>query len=135
MFVYLCQLAETARCIEVTTLLLRLDGYMYGSLKGHLSLTWKIGVCFVENRSLFSKNRSLNSKIGVCFKKMGDGKWESVFENVSLKMGVFFFILNHLILAAIYLSISVNWVIHIRGTQRRYSSKPLKHSIVERILV
>ena len=55
MFVYLCQLAETARCIEVTTLLLRLDGYMYGSLKGHLSLTWKIGVCFVENRSLFSK--------------------------------------------------------------------------------
>ena len=39
MFVYLYQLAETARCIEVTTLLLRLDGYMYGSLKGHLSLT------------------------------------------------------------------------------------------------
>ena len=31
--------AETARCIEVTTLLFRLDGYMYGSLKGHLSLT------------------------------------------------------------------------------------------------
>ena len=63
MFVYLYQLAETARCIEVTTLLLRLDGYMYGSLKGHLSLTWKsvfvlfkIGVCFekieLENRSL-----------------------------------------------------------------------------------
>ena len=29
MFVYLYQLAETARCIEVTTLLLRLDGYRY----------------------------------------------------------------------------------------------------------
>ena len=24
---------------------------------------------------------------------------------------------------------------HVRGTQREYSSKPLKHSIVERILV
>ena len=39
MLVYLYQLAETARCIEVTTLLFRLDGYMYGSLTGHLSLT------------------------------------------------------------------------------------------------
>ena len=40
MFVYPYQLgAETARCIEVTTLLFRLEGYMYGSLKGHLSLT------------------------------------------------------------------------------------------------
>ena len=39
MFVYPYQLAETARCIEVTTLLFRLDGYMYGSLKGHFKLT------------------------------------------------------------------------------------------------
>ena len=39
MIVYHYQWAETARCIEVTTLLLRLDGYMYGSLKGHKSLT------------------------------------------------------------------------------------------------
>ena len=56
MLVYLYQLAETAWCIEVTTLLFRLDGYMYGSLTGHLSLTWKIGVCFqkieLENQSL-----------------------------------------------------------------------------------
>ena len=28
------------------------------------------------------------------------------------------------------------WIgIYVRGTQRKYSSKPLKHSIVERILV
>ena len=66
MFVYQYQLAETARCIEVTTLLLRLDGYMYGSLKGHLSLTWKIGVCF-QNIEL--ENRSLLWKMGVCFRK------------------------------------------------------------------
>ena len=94
MFVYLYRLAETARCVEVTTLLLRLDGYMYGSSKGHLSLTWKIGVCFVENRSLFSKNWIEKSKFalkngslnkGVCFRK-----WE--FENGSMfwKMEVCF---------------------------------------------
>ena len=39
MFVYPYQLAETARYIEVTTLLFRLDGYTYGSLKGYSSLT------------------------------------------------------------------------------------------------
>ena len=53
MFVYLGdQLSETTRCIEITTL----DGYMYGSLKGHLSLNeksvfvlLKIGFCFQKN--------------------------------------------------------------------------------------
>ena len=74
---------------------------MYGSLKGHLSLTWETDVCFVENRSLFSKNwigkskfalkngslnkRSLLSKMGVRF-----GKWKFVFENRSLKVEVCF---------------------------------------------
>ena len=28
-----------------------------------------------------------------------------------------------------------NWKFYFRGTQREYSSKPLKHSIVKRILV
>ena len=67
---------------------------MYGSLKGHLSLTWKICVCFVENRTLFSKNWIGKSKFalkngslskGVCFRK-----WEYVLENGSLfsKIGV-----------------------------------------------
>ena len=80
--------------MEVTTLLRRLDGYIYGSLKGHLSLTWKIGVCFVENRSLFSKNwiekskfalKNGSLKMGVCFRK-----WKFVFENRSLKVEVCF---------------------------------------------
>ena len=68
---------------------------MYGSLKGHLSLTWKIGVCFVENRSLFSKNWigkskfalknwSLFSKIGSLNKGVCFWKWEYVLENGSL---------------------------------------------------
>ena len=85
---------------------------MYGSLKGHLSLTWKICVCFVENRSLFSKNwigkskfalknGSLFSEMGVRIKefafesgsmfwKMEVCFWESEFENGSLfsKIGV-----------------------------------------------
>ena len=59
---------------------------MYGSLKGNLSLTWETGVCFLENRSLFSKNWIGKSKFalkngdlnkGVCFRK-----WE--FENGSM---------------------------------------------------
>ena len=64
---------------------------MYGSLKVHLSLTWKIGVYFVENRSLFSKNWIGKSKekgslkMGVSF-----GKWKFVFENRSLKVEVCF---------------------------------------------
>ena len=85
---------------------------MYGSLKGHLSLTWKIGVCFVENRSLFSKNwigkskfalknRSLFLEMGVWIKEFAFengslktglcfGKWKFVFENRSLKVQVCF---------------------------------------------
>ena len=48
---------------------------MYGSFKGTSEFDLKIGVSFVENRSLFSE-------MGVCFQK-----WE--FENGSLfsKMG------------------------------------------------
>ena len=68
---------------------------MYGSLKGHLNLTLKIGVCLVENGSLFSKmgvwikefafeNGNLK-QVGVCF-----GEWKLVFENRSLKVEVFF---------------------------------------------
>ena len=52
---------------------------MYGSFKVHLSLTWKIGVCLVENGSLnkgvcfrkweFETSGSMFWKMEVCFRK------------------------------------------------------------------
>ena len=64
---------------------------MYGSLKGHLSLIWKTGVCFVENRSLFSKNCNELENRSLLFKKMGVWIKEYAFENGSLKMRVYTF--------------------------------------------
>ena len=75
--------AETARCIEVTTLLFRLDGYMYGSLKqvisrGHYKSRWVLGEIWASLSQRHNKSHRVLVEISLILTRSLSFRWDLV---------------------------------------------------------